>query len=227
MIAALARAPTARIFRTPRLWISAGAWSALAIASAIAMRAGRSPYGAFHTLVGIYAVVVLPLSVYALAGTVLGPRSLSSTTAQLACFGAPPARVAGVAIGITMLAAGVLSGALAALLACIAHGAADPPLAVDAVTSAYVGAVAGVAYAAWFGLGSTLGRRGGGRGLLLVLDWILGATNGVGAMMTPRGHLRNLLGGQAPLDISERASLAWIAVIAAACVFIVVVRARR
>ncbi|MGA7119898.1 MAG: hypothetical protein WBY94_07375, partial [Polyangiaceae bacterium] len=40
----------------------------------------------------------------------------------------------------------------------------------------------------------------------LVADWVLGASDGAAALLTPRGHVRNLLGGVPPLDVSQRAS---------------------
>src|SRR5436305_1024334 len=74
---------------------------------------------------------------------------------------------------------------------------------------------------------ASFGARGGGRGAFFVIDWILGSAAGTSALVTPRGHLRNLLGGAAPHAWSQSASA--FALVALAGVFgaIAVARARR
>jgi hypothetical protein len=206
VIPALARLPLARLIRSPRAWITSGAWCSLGVAVALAARSQGSAHGADHVLVDAYGALLLPVLAYALVGAVVGARSMSASTAPLVAFGASPARAAGVAIAVAALACALVAGALAALIALIAHGVADPPRARDAVTSAYAGALGGAAYASWFALGAGLGRRGGGRAVLLVVDWLFGAGGGAAGLGTPRAHLRNLLGGAAPMGLSEHAS---------------------
>ncbi len=63
--------------------------------------------------------------------------------------------------------------------------------------------------------------------MLLALDWILGASGGFAAVITPRAHLRNMLGGAAPLGMSGRASSASLVIIAVLCAFFAVRRAQR
>jgi hypothetical protein len=168
----------------------------------------------------------LPLLSYALVGTVVGWRSLAGSVGPLVSFGAPAARAAAVAGGVAVLACAALGAGLAAAVALIAHGVDDPPALADALASAYAGAMGGGAYAAWFTLGASFGRRGGGRPVLLVADWILGSGSGPIALGTPRGHLRNLLGGTPPGGWSERAS-AWALVgLALVCVLWAVRRCR-
>lgn len=227
MIRLLARLPAARLFRAGPGWLVAGAWSALAIAVAIAMRASQSPEGASRVLIGIYGGLALPLMTYALVGTALGRRSLTASTRQLAVFGAPPSRTAATTIAIAMATCAATSALLAAVLAVVAHGSADPPPARDALVSAYAGGLGGAAYAAWFGLGAAFGRRGGGRTVLLVADWILGVTRGAGALPTPRAHLRNLLGGAPPMNLPERASACALVLLAALCLLLASKRAQR
>ena len=65
-----------------------------------------------------------------------------------------------------------------------------------------------------------------GRVVLLVVDWILGANGGAGALLCPRGHVRNLLGGAAPMDLSQRASAAALVFLAIASALIAIRRAR-
>jgi hypothetical protein len=97
----------------------------------------------------------------------------------------------------------------------------------DALASAYAAALGGAAYAAWFALGATLGRRGGGRTVLLVVDWVVGFGQGAMAIVPPRAHLRNLLGGAAPMGWSGHASAAALVMIALVCVVVALLRTRR
>jgi hypothetical protein len=143
---------------------------------------------------------------YAVAGTVLGSQSLRASVAPVVAFGASPARAAVVAIAVAAGACALPAGVVAAVVALIAHGVADPPRALDALASGYAGALGGAAYVTWFALGSAFGRRGGGRAALLVADAVLGAAPGASALVTPRGHLCNLLGGTPPVNLTERAS---------------------
>lgn len=227
MIAALARPPIARVMRSRRGRVAAIAWCALAIAFALAARSSGSAHAADHVLLGAFAPLVLPLLAYSLAGAVIGARSLSIAAAPLVALGAPPSRAAAVAATVAIAACALSGGLLAAVVDLVAHASADPPLVRDAVACAYAGGLGGGVYASWFALGASFGKRGGGRPMFLVLDWILGAGNGPTALFTPRAHVRNLLGGRAPLEISERASGIVLVLLAAAFVVIAVGRARR
>jgi hypothetical protein len=144
----------------------------------------------------------------------------------MVAFGAQPARAAAASIAVAAACCAVVGAGVAAIVAVVAHGIADPPRLHDATVSAYVGALGGAAYAAWFSLGASFGRRGGGRVALLVVDWILGANGGAGALLSPRGHVRNLLGGAAPMDLSQRASAAVLVILAIACALVAIRRAR-
>ena len=227
MITALARPSVARIVRSPRPLLAMGAWCVLALGFALAARVRGSAHGADHVLVEAYGALVLPLLTYTLVGAVLGPRSLAASTAQLVRFGASPGRVAAVTVGVAVLAGVVVGAVLASAVALLAHGSSDPPVARDALESAYAGALGGGAYTAWFALGACFGKRGGGRTLLLVVDWVLGLGRGPVAVVTLRAHLRSLFGGTAPMDWSGRASAAALVVIAIVCVAVAVRRASR
>ena len=126
-----------------------------------------------------------------------------------------------------MAISAVLGGLLAVAVSALAHGAADPPLARDLVVSAEVGALGGAAYAAYFVLGASFGARGLGRSVLLVVDWLFGVGRGASAVLTPRAHVRSLLGGMAPLDMTARGSFVALAVIVVGCGAIAVRRAGR
>jgi hypothetical protein len=217
VIAALARPPLARLLRRPRTWLPVAGWTALALAFSIAARQRSAAHGADHVLIDTYGALVLPLLAYVIVGAVLGWQSLRASTAPLVAFGAAPGRTAAASIAVATAACAAVGAAVAAAVAAVAHGVADPPLLRDAGLSAYAGALGGAAYAAWFALGASFGKRGGGRALLLVVDWILGGAGGAGALLTPRAHLRNILGGVPPMDCSQRASAAALVGLAVVC----------
>jgi hypothetical protein len=224
--ASLARLPIARLFRTARAWAALGAWSALAIAMAVFMRRRGASHGADDVLVEAFGALVLPLLAYTLVGAALGARSIAGSTTALAAFGASRARAAAATVAVAVVASAVCGALLAAGVALVAHGAADPPVARDALVSGYVGGLGGATYASWFSLGAGFGRRGGGRLVALLVDWLFGVSGGTLALFAPRAHLRSLLGGAPPLDWSQRWSVAALAVLALACAIGAVGRAR-
>ena len=111
-----------------------------------------------------------------------------------------------------------MSAGLGALMAAastlVAHGPADPPLARDALTCAWVGALTAAAYAGWFSFGATFFARGRGRWVPLVLDFALGASTGVLGVLLPRGNADNLLGAEAPLGLPQATSSVALAAMA-------------
>jgi hypothetical protein len=225
--AALLRLPLLRVARTRRAWMPLVGWGVLALGFALAARSQGAPNGADHVLVGAFGALVVPLLAYAMVGGVLGGRSLAASTAPLAAFGASPARAAAVSIAVAAAGTALLAALLGAVVAVTAHGVDDPPAVRDALASAYAAALGGAAYAALFALGASFGRRGGGCAAMLVADWLLGMGSGSLAAVTPRGHLRNLLGGEPPAHLGERASAAALAVLALVFFLIAVRRARR
>lgn len=224
MIAVLARAPVARLLRTPRAQMAVGGWFAIAIA--FAMRARGSWHAVDHAMLDAYGPLVLPLLAYATVGGVIGAGSLSRSVAPVVAFGASPVRAASAEMIVAMVACTAAAACLAAGVDLLAHGAADPPLWRDMTASAYAGGLGGAAYAAWLMLGASIGKRGGGRFAFLLADWVLGANDGAAALVTPRGHLRNLLGGAPPMDLPQRASAAALVVLTIGCALIAVRRAR-
>jgi len=227
VITALARPAVARVLRSPRALVTLGAWCLLTLGIALMARARGSPHGADHVLVGAFGGLGLPLLSYALVGALLGARSLSASTAPLVSFGAPPLRAASVAIGLGVAGCALVGALLAAAVAVLAHGADDPAPAADALASAYAGSLGGGTYGAWFLLGATFGKRGGGRTWLLVVDWLLGFGTGATALVVPRGYVRSLLGGSSPLDLSGRACSAALFALGLLCVLLALRRSRR
>jgi hypothetical protein len=206
--------------------MAVGGWFAIAVAFAIAARWRGASHAADHVLLEAYGPLVLPFLAYVIVGGVVGGHSLTHAAAPLVAFGAAPKRAAVSATCVAAAACIFAGSILAAGIDVLAHGSTDPPLLGDAIASAYAGALGGGAYAAWFVLGASLGKRGGGRPALLVVDWVLGASNGAAALTTPRGHLRNLLGGMPPMDVPERASAAALLLLAIAWAFVAVRRTR-
>jgi len=227
VIASLGRLPAARILRSSRVWITLGAWCSLVLAFAGVARLEGWAHGADRVLGSVYGALALPFIACALVRAAFGGRSMISSTAPLVAFGASPWRAALASIGVATMATALLGAGLAALVALVAHGVADPPPGRDAIVSAYVGGLGAAAYATWFALGTTFGRRGGGRILFLALDWLLGAAGGATALATPRAHLRNLLGGVSPMNMSERSSAIALVTLAAFCAVLAARLARR
>jgi hypothetical protein len=226
MIAVLARPPIARLLRSGRGRTVVLAWSALAVAFAVTARSSGSLHAADHALLGAFAPLVLPLLTYVLAGAVIGARSLSLSAAPMVALGARPTQATAATMSVAIAACALSSGLLAIVVDVVAHASADPPLGRDAVACAYAGGLGGGVYASWFALGASFGKRGVGRPVLLVLDWVLGAGDGPTALVTPRAHIRNLLGGSAPLQLSERTSALALVVLALACVTLAIRRVR-
>ena len=151
--------------------------------------------------------VALPLVCYFLVGQVTASSSLREALFPLARHGLdrrsltlglalPPAAVA---------AAFAALGSLAVVLATRLPG--DPKLAADAFTSVWIGLVSGGAYVAAFIGASAFGSRGQGRSWLLAADFLLGAGDSLLAFPWPKGHVRNLLGGSAVLELSQLGAL--------------------
>jgi hypothetical protein len=227
MITTLARPLFARLVRFPRAWLFAVAWCALSIALAISARARGTPHGADRVLIDAFGAIVLPLLAFGLAGALVGSGSLRTTVAPFAAFGARPVMAAASALLVAVVATTMLGSVLAGVLAIIAHGSGDPPLVRDALASAYAGALGGVAYGALFTMGASLGRRGGGRALLLVVDWLLGLAGGAASLITPRAHLRSLLGGPPPMELPGGVSALALLILAACYGAVTLVRFRR
>lgn len=171
---------------------------ALAAVSAVAWleRRSGSNVAADRSLTGIALGLVLPLLSHGTVARALAGTHLETSLSELARFGGNR-RVIALGVGMALTLVLAVAGALVALVAVVVVRApADPVLVRDAVTSTWIGALAGASYAGWFGLGSTFGRAGGGRTALLILDFIAGASVGLSALLWPRGHIRNLLGGE-------------------------------
>ena len=224
---ALTTVPMRRLARASRAWLAIGFWAVLAVVPAVIERARSTGHGADHALLGFYAAISLPFLAYSTLSSILGRDGLGPSGIALANFGAPPGSVALSSVTVAIAASAFLGGMVGALVALVAHGALDPPLGLDALGAFATGALGGAAYAAYFALGAAFGARGYGRSILLVLDWVLGSDVSASALLTPRAHVRNLLGGPAPLEVSGRASYAALGVMVLLFTWLAATRAGR
>jgi hypothetical protein len=213
-----------------RSWRTAASvlgWCAVATAVAIAARRDGWLHGADRVLIGPYGSLILPLLAYTVVGAVLGSKAFATSVAPLVALGAAPARATFAAVSVAVLACALLGAVLGVTVALVAHGAGDPSPLRDAAASAYAAGLGGAAYAAWFSWGAAMVRGGVGRAGLLVFDWVVGAGDGATALLAPRAHVRNLLGGVAPLDLAQSTSAAALVVIIVGCALLAGRRARR
>jgi hypothetical protein len=224
---ALRAVATKRLVRATGAWLAIAFWSILAILPAALARGRGTEHGADQALLGFYAAISVPFLGYTALSAILGRDGLGQSGLALANLGASPSRVALHAVTVAILASALLGGILGAAVTTVAHGPLDPPLAVDATKALAAGALGGAAYAAYFALGASFGARGYGRSIFLVIDWLLGSDVSASAVVTPRAHLRSLLGGPAPLDMAGRASYVALGVMVVVFTWLAIARAGR
>jgi hypothetical protein len=151
--------------------------------------------------------IALPLVSYFLVARVSDGKSLREALLPLARHGMDRrALMLGLVVPPTLMAA-AFAAVSSVMVVLVTRGPGDPRLAADAFTSLWIGLVASAAYVAAFVGASALGRRGQGRLWLLVADFLLGASDSFLALPWPKGHVRNLLGGSAVLQLSQLAAL--------------------
>jgi hypothetical protein len=154
--------------------------------------------------------LVLPLSSFALVHRALRGADLADTVWAIGRHGLSRRFAAlGVLVGTMLLSIALFTPALLAALV-IAYGR-TPGLVRDALTTGWIAGLGAGAYAAWFGLGSSVTKHGRGRWMFLALDFVLGGGTGALAAVFPRAHMTSLLGGPAVIDLSQRASSALLA----------------
>jgi hypothetical protein len=158
--------------------------------------------------------LLLPFVLLYVSTRVNGPVKLEDAATPLARFGFSRRAVGLGMILASMVAGGALAAVAAAETAVLAHDMTAPPAAVDALNCVWIGALTGFAYAGLFAFGSTFGARGGGRFWALGFDFVLGATSGFAAVLMPRAHAQNLLGGEPPLMLPQPASAVLLVVLA-------------
>lgn len=155
-------------------------------------------------LSGVVFGLVVPVLAYLVSQRVSGGQRLDQCVEGVARYGASRRAAA---LGVLLFAA-LLSACASALLTLLALLGTRAP-AADLRVSLGIAFAAGLGYSFWLGAASLVGKRGGGRKWALILDFVLGAGSSFVALWWPRAHVRNLLGGEPALDLSQRA--AWIA----------------
>jgi hypothetical protein len=153
--------------------------------------------------------IALPLLGYLVSDRACAGQRLERSVDGLARYGSNRRTTL-----IGLLLASALYTALASALLTIAallgaHGLRSTSLVADLRASVGIALIAGAVYAAYFGAASLLGKRGGGRKWALIVDFVLGAGSSALAAPWPRGHVRNLLGGEPVMDLSQAS--AWLA----------------
>ena len=201
-------------------------WGSIAFALAIAL-ASRDHGGTSSALLGGIGTFVLPVAVFSAVSAASEQRGIRGLIAFPVGFGQAPLRVvfntAGTLIGFCAL----FFALLGVLVAAIAHGDGDPPFARDLLSSAWALGVSGGAYASVFVFGGSYGKRGGGAQFALMADYIFGSSDTSIARWLPRAHVARVLGGEAILEWSNRASMAALWVIGIAFFALLALRATR
>ena len=147
--------------------------------------------------------LILPLTAYALFERASGAGRLDHIVRPIARYGASGRRALLGAI-LLLLAVNALAGTVfAGVTVVTARGLRDPSLFSDLLISAWVGALAGLAYSSWLALASGIGQRGSGRKWLVLLDLVVGGSGTTAALLWPRPHVQNLLGAEPVLGQTQ------------------------
>lgn len=171
--------------------------------------------------------LVLPLLTFAIVAEASERSRLREAAWPAARYGALHRDVVLGIVAAAALVASVSGAVLAALSVVLAHTPAAPPLASDALLSAWIGAITAFAYAGWYALGATFLKQGRGRFIPLIADFILGGSAGIAGAVLPRGNAGNLLGGAPPLRLPQESSTAILIVSGVALCVLAVLRCRR
>lgn len=151
--------------------------------------------------------IAVPLVGYFLASRVCAESSLRDALMPLARHGLDRRTLTvGLALPPALMSA-AFAAASGVLVVLVTRGLGDTALLADALASAWIGSLSGVAYVAGFLGSSSWGRRGQGRSWFLAADFLLGAGSSLLALPWPKGHVRNLLGGSAVLELSQQSAL--------------------
>jgi hypothetical protein len=207
------------------IWAATALGAATVVVASLLERASESAYAADRALLGPTLGVVVPLVCYALFETVYRGDRTTSVLDPLARHGADRRLLAAGTNGTLALVAAASTGVLSALAVASARGFGDPAVFGDVTASLWCGALAGAAYAGLFAVASLFARRG--RIAALVLDWLFGSGAGAFALPWPRGHARNLFGGEPVLDGSQAFAACVLAALAVTGVLVASARETR
>ena len=213
-----------RVLRRPTA-VSAVVGAALVVVAGLIERRVGVAGAVDRTLVATFNVVI-PLVSFGVAAQVSARSNLRQSLWSLARYGVARGDAALGALGAALAVSAVLAAAFAVLAVGLAHGAGNPPLVHDMLTSGWIAALTGAAYTGWFAAGATFGRHGGGRWLPLLLDFTVGGSAGLAGAVFPRANAASLLGGAAPLGLPQASSSALLAASAVALTALAAIRCR-
>jgi hypothetical protein len=215
----------ARLRPRPVAWAALFGSALVLVVAFVERNAG--PMGAVdRCLTGTFGVVI-PLVTFVVVFEASARTNLAESVWTLARHGLSRRALA---LG-ELLAMTLTSAALAALLAILAvvlaGGQKLPAVLGDALTSAWIGALTSAAYVGWLAAFATIGRRGEGRVVPLLVEYAMSGSTLMFAAVFPRVHAVNLLGGPAPLSLPQGASAGFLAVAAVLLDLIAAVRCGR
>jgi hypothetical protein len=199
-----ASAARARVLRRPTALAALLGVALIVVATVIERRAGSA--GAVDRVLGGTFRVIVPLVTFGVTAAATGHDRLRDAVWPLARYGASRRDLALGTILFAIAASSVLAALFAVVSVVLAHSPSEPPLLRDAFQSAWIGALTASAYAAWFSFGAVFWKRGRGRWIPLLLDLLFGASTGLLGAVFPRGNAQSLLGGAAPLHLSQPSS---------------------
>ncbi|HEX6274569.1 MAG TPA: hypothetical protein VFZ53_16110 [Polyangiaceae bacterium] len=208
-----------------RPWVAALLGVLAVLVASLLERSGEPAYAADRALLGPTLKVIVPLVCYALFEAVYRAEPARAVLDPIARHGADRRLLSLGTNGALALCSAGVAAVLAALAALAARGFADPDVFADAVASFWGGALVGAAYGGLFAVASLFGRRG--RIAALVLDWLFGSGTGTFALVFPRGHARNLFGGEPVLQGSQAFAALVLAALAASLVLLAAARETR
>lgn len=198
------RASARRLGGRARGWLATG--GALVAVCGVSVR-GSSPDASDVAVAHLALGVVLPLLALAWLRALV-PSTLDEALAPWSRLGMSR-RAVWLATGAVGILATAAAGMLLAVVGVVAsRPTADPLLLPDLGASAWIGAAGGAGYFAWVALGARWARLG--PGLMLALDWVLGAVGGAASAVVPRGTLRALATAQPILDLPLGACGPWL-----------------
>jgi hypothetical protein len=168
--------------------------------------------------------IALPLTAYLVSERVCAGERLERSADGVARYGTNRrAALLGLLLASALCTA--LVGALMTIVALLgAHAPRSAALGADLRASVGIAAISGAVYALYFGAASLLGKRGGGRKWALIIDFVLGAGGSALAAPWPRGHVRNLLGGEPVVELSQPSAWVALGVIGGVCLALSVVK---
>jgi hypothetical protein len=168
--------------------------------------------------------IALPLLAYFTSERACGGQRLERSVDGVARYGSDR-RAALVGVLLASALCSACGGALITVAALLgAHAPHSTSLAFDLRASVGIALIAGTVYALYFGAASLLGKRGGGRKWALIIDFLLGAGGSALAAPWPRGHVRNLLGGEPVSDLSQASAWLALGAIGVACLLLSVLK---